>query len=103
MQSQKSPSFNDAPIIQFGKHRGLKYSQLPIEYLKWMSREIKSPERTVLQVAIELYRRKVAGPPHPNKLNRETHYEWAHPDGTTIYEIPIDVSMVGTATQLPPF
>lgn len=95
----------DDPVIKFGKHRGLRYSQIPIDYLNWMKREIKSPQSTVDLVTYELKRRKDGT--SINKSQRQffdetTHYVWTHADGST-HDIPIDVALNGKETEIPPF
>lgn len=36
------------PIIGFGKHRGMYYSEIPVEYLLWLKKNYQGHERTAL-------------------------------------------------------
>ncbi len=37
------------PIIGFGKHRGMHYSEIPVEYLLWLKKNYQGHEREALE------------------------------------------------------
>lgn len=43
------------PVLDFGKHQGKKYSDLPYDYLRWLNSNLKfdDPRRVYLQTALE--------------------------------------------------
>lgn len=101
-----STVFDRDPIIHFGKHKGLKFSEIPLDYLRWMNREIKSPTRIVEQVKSELSKRSGTAIKRPTTSKSwhdpSTHYEWTDRRGK-VHSIPNDVSMVNTENEVCPF
>ena len=107
MPPSSEKRLSEDPIIQFGKYKGLNYSELPLDYLQWMKREIKSPEKTVIQINFELERRKTNVPVKISNSKEpwndpSTHYQWTDRNGK-VHSIPNDVSLAGKETEVAPF
>lgn len=92
-------------VMSFGKYKGNTLPEIPTSYLQWVLSTVNLSEWAHANIECEVENRLAAakGQSKPSSVESSTHYLWTHPDGDVTYEIPNDVSMVGTENELPPF